>query len=90
MLRHRSGLLTAQNQVERQSYHQDKGNGRRRPQEYLEVCDRPLSHLFLQIFDPTPKVDEDEEKKSDPKKKDQKGQIFDQVAQSRNISGQLA
>jgi hypothetical protein len=90
MFRHRPALLGTQNQVERQTHHRDKGNGRCRPQEYLEVCDRPPPHLFLQIFDPAPKVHEDKEKKSDPEEKDQKGQIFNQVAQSRNISRQLA
>jgi hypothetical protein len=75
MLRHRQTLLGAQNQVERQAHHRHKRHYRRRPQEYLEVCDRPLPHLFLQIFDPAPKVHEDEEKKADPEKKNQKGQI---------------
>jgi hypothetical protein len=90
ILRHRQALLRAQNQVERQTHHRDKGNSRGHPQEDLEVCDRPLSHLFLQIFDPASKVDEDEEKKADPEKQNQKGQVFNQVTQSGNISRQLA
>ena len=76
MLRHYTELVGTQNHVERQAHHRDKGNGRRRPQEYLEVCDRPLPHLFLQIFDPAPKVHEDKEKKADPEKQDEKGQVF--------------